>query len=125
MEFSWELVEKGHAGVITLVGMGGVFTALIFLYIFTSLLGRIGRRRRSVVTDPQETPQQDPPPAGRADDGESLAAAVAVSLALSGRSRAPQHAGARAAGGEDNNPWRLAGRRALMRPLAPVNRTRR
>lgn len=128
MEFSWELVEKGRAGVVTLIGMGGVFTALIFLYIFTSVLGRIGRRRKRAGTAGAAGHESLPaggdgaPPGPQ--DGEALAAAVAVSLALGERAHTPGRVIAPLPAESGVNPWKLAGRRALMHSSPPGRRGR-
>ena len=123
MEFSWELVEKGRAGVVTLIGMGGVFTALVFLYIFTSVLGRIGRRRRRAATagaaGHDSLPADEDGSPSVPSDGEALAAAVAVSLALGERAHTHGRVVAPVPAESGVNPWKLAGRRALMQSALP------
>ena len=45
MDSALEMLDKGQVGMVTLLGMGGVFMALLFLYVFTSLLGNRYRRQ--------------------------------------------------------------------------------
>jgi Na+-transporting methylmalonyl-CoA/oxaloacetate decarboxylase gamma subunit len=110
MEHVLDLIEKGQAGYVTAMGMGGVFTALIFLFLFIMALGKLYsfkkvRGRKASVPPPQSS--DDP------DETERVAA-VAVALALGGGSR---RTGASVSPEEEPSQWKVAGRLSMMRPF--------
>jgi len=119
MEHVLELIENGRAGYVTVMGMGGVFMALLFLFLFIASLGKFYRfkklrgRGRS-----RPTPNPSQPPVEESPSGGETAAALAVALALSGGSR---RTGVSIKPGpleEEPSPWKVAGRLSMMRPFA-------
>ena len=116
MEHILELIEKGQAGFVTAMGMGGVFTALIFLFLFITLLGKVFRFKK-LRSQKHSTPDSKPPASADQPDGATQVAAVAVALAMGGGSRrtgvsvSPLEEG-------DPSPWKIAGRLSMMRPLS-------
>lgn len=112
MENVLDLIEQGRAGYVTAMGMGGVFTALLFLFLFIGLLGkfyRFKRLRGRKAADPVSRPPPEP------DNAETVAA-LAVALALSDQGR--RTGVSVSAGGEDEpSPWKVAGRLSMMRPF--------
>ncbi len=119
MEHVFELIENGRVGYVTAMGMGGVFMALLFLFLFITLLGKVYRfkklRGRSPCA-PKSNPVQ--PPIEESPSGDETAAALAVALALSGGSR---RTGVSIKPGpleEVPSPWKVAGRLSMMRPVA-------
>ena len=62
-----ELIEKGQAGYVTAMGMGGVFTALLFLFLFITSLGKVyrfkklrGRKPGTPTSNPQPPDDDEP-----------------------------------------------------------------
>jgi Na+-transporting methylmalonyl-CoA/oxaloacetate decarboxylase gamma subunit len=118
MEHVLELIEKGRAGYVAAMGMGGVFAALIFLFLFIFSLGKIyrfSRLRGRKKTPPAAAPPADPP--GEESSGDQVAAALAVALALSGQSRRTGVSIPPGPAGDEPSPWRTAGRLTIMQPL--------
>jgi Na+-transporting methylmalonyl-CoA/oxaloacetate decarboxylase gamma subunit len=98
------------------MGMGGVFLALVCLYLFTSGLSFASTRRRSgeakrpgaKTAEAKQDKQHD-------DSGDALAAAIAVAITLQSQDRsAPVQL---SIPGQGTNPWKLAGRAGLMQHL--------
>lgn len=112
MEHVLELIEKGQAGYVTAMGMGGVFTALIFLFLFIFLLGKAHRFRKVRSRSPS-APVARPP---LEPDAEETAAAIAVALALSDKS-GRMGVSVSPVAEEEPSPWKAAGRLAMMRPF--------
>jgi len=112
MEQVLELIERGRAGYVAAMGMGGVFAALVFLYTFIFILGKAHRFGRVRSRSPSAPP---PGPTPEPDEGET-AAVVAVALALSSPSR---RTGVSVSAGVEEEPsgWKVAGRLAMMRPF--------
>ena len=114
MEHVLELIEKGRAGYVTAMGMGGVFTALIFLFLFIVSLGKLHRFKKLRGRKAAE-PASSPPPA-EPDKAETVAA-LAVALALADRGGRPGVSVPPAAEDEPS-PWKVAGRLSMMRPFS-------
>jgi sodium pump decarboxylase gamma subunit len=117
MEHILELIENGQAGYVTAMGMGGVFTALLFLFLFISSLGKVYRfkkLRSRKKNAPRPRPTQ--PPRKVQPSGEEIVAAVAVACAMAGRGRRTG-VSIPPGGEEEPSPWKTAGRLALMRPF--------
>ena len=109
MEKALALIEAGQIGTVTLFGMGGVFIALILLYLFTTLLGKSNRNTN--VKNPEPTKPLQPELSAVEQEESSdteLAAAVAVACFLAQeKSRTHlQHPGFRKLG----ESWRMVGR---------------
>lgn len=115
MEHVLDLIEQGQAGYVTAMGMGGVFTALLFLFLFIGSLGKVYRFKKLRTRKPG-TPASNPPPAADEPVGAEQAAAVAVALALGGGSRR-SGVSVPLEGEDEPSPWKTAGRLALMRPF--------
>ena len=123
MDSAIEMLEKGQVGVVTLLGMGGVFLALLFLYAFTSFLGH-HRKRKS--TGPKEIPgtgthpgrENSSPQPSQKSTGDELAAAIAVAIALDRKSSRKIPVPAPRSASRQESTWRAAGRLALMKPLS-------
>jgi len=112
MEHVLELIGKGQAGYVTAMGMGGVFAALIFLFLFIFLLGkahRFGKVRSRSPAAPAQKPPEEP-------SGAETAAAIAVALALSDKS-GRTGVSVTPVAEEEPSPWKVAGRLAMMRPF--------
>jgi Na+-transporting methylmalonyl-CoA/oxaloacetate decarboxylase gamma subunit len=122
MDSALDMLEKGQVGVVTLLGMGGVFMALLFLYVFTSLLGNRYRRRKSAraaeVSNPLSGQEKPSSPPGQEFKGDELAAAVAVAIALGRKNRKRVPVPAPGDLARQESTWRAAGRLALMKPLS-------
>ena len=110
MEHALDLIEKGQAGYVTAMGMGGVFTALIFLFLFIMLLGKLYSFRK-VRSRKASVP---PPPSSDSPDEAEQVAAVAVALAMGSGGR---RTGASVSPEEEPSQWRVAGRLSMMRPF--------
>jgi Na+-transporting methylmalonyl-CoA/oxaloacetate decarboxylase gamma subunit len=110
MEHVLELIEKGRAGYVTAMGMGGVFAALIFLFLFILSLGKLYSFRK-VRGRKASVP---PPPSSDNPDETEHVAAVAVALALGSGVR---RTGASVSPEEEPSQWRVAGRLSMMRPF--------
>ncbi len=124
MEHWLDLIAAGKAGYVTAFGMGGVFFALLCLYLFTLAMGTVVKIWRF---RPRRDEHASRPAASAAsvqaavanDEGEKIAAAVAVAYALQrGKRTAAGYApdtgvGTRAGSG---SAWRAAGRLDLMLP---------
>jgi sodium pump decarboxylase gamma subunit len=127
MQDGLDMVAQGNAGIITLLGMGGVFIALVCLYLFTTLLGKTSKaartRRKSAASKPPPASAGASLPAEAAPGGDELAAAVAVAMALQAGRRRPALALRTAPGG--GSSWKMAGRLTLMRPPGSRGRTGR
>ena len=74
MEHVLDLIANGRAGHVAAMGMGGVFMALLFLFLFISSLGKVYRfsklRGRKKSAPPSEPPEK---PAGKQRSGEEIA----------------------------------------------------
>jgi Na+-transporting methylmalonyl-CoA/oxaloacetate decarboxylase gamma subunit len=116
MEHVLELIEKGRAGYVTAMGMGGVFTALIFLFLFIASLGKVYRFRKLRGRKPSAPDSKPPASADRPDDAKQVAA-VAVALALGSGGRRTG-VSVSPLGEEEPSPWKVAGRLSMMRPFA-------
>ena len=119
MEHVLELIENGRVGYVTAMGMGGVFMALLFLFLFIAALGKVYRFKKLRGRSPS-APRPNPvqPPVEESPSGDETAAALAVALALSGGSR---RTGVSIKPGpleEEPSPWKVAGRLSMMRPVA-------
>lgn len=119
MEHVFELIENGQAGYVTAMGMGGVFMALLFLFLFIASLGKVyrfkklrGRNRSRPAPNPAQPPAEESP------SGDETAAALAVALALFGGSRRTGVSIKPGPAEEAPSPWKVAGRLSLMRPFA-------
>ena len=119
MEHIFELIEKGQAGYVTAMGMGGVFMALLFLFLFIASLGKVYRFKKLRGRSPS-TPAPNPaqPPVEESPSGDETAAALAVALALSGGSRRTGVSIKPGPVEEEPSAWKAAGRLSLMRPFA-------
>jgi len=113
MEQVLELIERGRAGYVAAMGMGGVFAALVFLYTFIFALGKVSRFGKVRSRSPAAPPPGPPPPE---PDNAQIAAAVAVALALSGPGRR-KGVSVSAGGEEEPSAWKAAGRMAMMQPF--------
>ncbi|HUU03268.1 MAG TPA: OadG family protein [Myxococcota bacterium] len=124
MEHWLDLIAAGKAGYVTAFGMGGVFFALLCLYLFTLAMGTIIKiwRFRARHDEHASRPAASVASVQAAEangEGEKIAAAVAVACVLQHRKRtaavytpdtgAGTHAGSSSA-------WRAAGRLDLMLP---------
>jgi Na+-transporting methylmalonyl-CoA/oxaloacetate decarboxylase gamma subunit len=112
MEHVLELIEKGQAGYVTAMGMGGVFTALLFLFIFIAALGKVHRFKRLRGRKPSP-PASRPPPE---TDKTGKVAALAVALALVDQS-SPTSVSLPTGEEYESSPWKVAGRLTMMRPF--------
>lgn len=118
MEHVLELIENGRAGYVAAMGMGGVFAALLFMFLFIFSLGkayRFGKLRNRKKSSPPAGPSQAP--GQEKSSGGELAAALAVALAVSGRARRTGASLRTGPATEELSPWRTAGRLAMMRPF--------
>ncbi|RLB59198.1 MAG: hypothetical protein DRI34_02595 [Deltaproteobacteria bacterium] len=122
----WQKIVQGQGGLITAVGIIGVFIALTCLYLFIAGMrrsSRAWRRRRRQRAGP--APDSASPPAavpvaetaagstgGENDDEEPLRAAAAAAAFLQLRARAAR-APAPGRGGP-GSAWRMSGRLGLM-----------
>jgi Na+-transporting methylmalonyl-CoA/oxaloacetate decarboxylase gamma subunit len=117
MEHVLELIGEGRAGYVTAMGMGGVFLALLALFLFIAALGkayRFGKLRGRGKEAPARGDVLSP--AEREHPGGELAAVLAVAVALSGRGR-QTGVSIPPGGGEEPSPWKTAGRLSMMRPF--------
>ena len=119
MERVFELIENGRVGYVTAMGMGGVFMALLLLFLFIASLGKVyqykklrGRKKSATPSGPLLKP------AGELRSGEEIAAALAVSLALAGGGRRTGVSKKSGPAEEESSPWKVAGRLSMMRPFA-------
>jgi Na+-transporting methylmalonyl-CoA/oxaloacetate decarboxylase gamma subunit len=118
MERVLELIENGRAGYVAAMGMGGVFTALIFRFLFIILLGKIYRFSRLRGRKKNAPASSPPPPAGGEEPaGEEIAAALAAALALAGQSRRTGVSLPSGPASDEPSPWKTAGRLSMMRPF--------
>ena len=135
MEQILELLEKGQAGRVTAFGVGGVFVALLCVYLFISVMHRsihflrLRQRGKSAALEAQPAAlgmSTAPPrtesrsekktmPKETNDENLQLAASIAVALALEEkkkRRRLDMPTVKTAV-----NSWAIAGRLDLMGPL--------
>ncbi|MBW1807306.1 MAG: OadG family protein [Deltaproteobacteria bacterium] len=133
MEQILELLEKGQAGNVTAVGIGGVFLALMCMYFFISVMHRsihyfrLRRRARSITQAAQTIPlgisadskhpeaRELPLQKTMPKEDLELAASVAVALALEEKMQTPRLNMDVVTTTADS--WRIAGRLELMRPM--------
>jgi hypothetical protein len=135
MEQILELLEKGQAGRVTAIGVGGVFLALLCVYVFISVMHRsihflrLRQRGKSAALEAQpaalgmsaKLPRSESQSAEKTmpketnDEDLELAASIAVALALEEKkkTRRPDMAEVKITA----NSWAIAGRLELMRPL--------
>jgi Na+-transporting methylmalonyl-CoA/oxaloacetate decarboxylase gamma subunit len=126
MEHWIEQISAGRAGFVTAYGMGGVFFALVCLYLFTLAMGtmikiwRFRARHDERASRPQVSAGEARERVTAADEeGGKIAAAIAVAYALQlEKSRAALCVGNvnTAAGTGTVSAWRAAGRLELMSP---------
>ncbi len=116
MEFDWSLITKGNAGWITVIGMGGVFVALLLMYAFISILRTFGRRRVSAAYAVTHAGKPTTTDHNDNSDQEKLAAAIAVAYVLHNQQGLPIIN--LVSTQQKQNPWRLAGRQELMASLS-------
>jgi Na+-transporting methylmalonyl-CoA/oxaloacetate decarboxylase gamma subunit len=112
MEHALDLIEKGQAGFVTAMGMGGVFTALIFLFLFIVLLGKLYRFKK---VRSRKAAEPAPRPPSEPDNAETVAA-LAVALALADQGRR-SGVSVPPSGEEEPSAWKMAGRLSMMRPF--------
>jgi len=107
-----EILEQGRVGITTIMGMGGVFLALLCLYGFTTALGKLFSPKPSKVqAPPAKAPEPKEP---REESGnEAVAAAVAVAIAIQADSQRVLPLSVQGAG--SISPWKISGRRTMMR----------
>jgi sodium pump decarboxylase gamma subunit len=123
MERVLEQIENGQVGYVTVMGMGGVFMALLFLILFITVLGKAYRFKKLRRRNPSPTahnPAQ--PPVEQSPSGGEMAAALAVALALSGKSRRTGVSIKPGPAEEELSPWKTAGRLSMTRPFAQPKR---
>lgn len=102
--------------LITLIGMGLVFVALILLWGMMALMGRIPTRERNTPAEDAAAPAEETPAPSadaRALHACAAAAAVAAALALQQRSARPASAAQPAL-----TPWQAVRRAAQLNSAA-------
>jgi len=126
----WERIAAGQGGYVTVIGIGGVFLALICMYLFIAISHRTihqmrSRRRKHrpggiSPKDPGTPEAPAPKEAERAmpetkEAEAEMVAAIAVACALQ-EVKNPRPRNQR---GLSTTPgsWRMAGRLELMKPL--------
>lgn len=126
MEHVLDKIANGHPGYVTAYGMGGVFFALVCLYLFTLAMSAITKSRRPrhrhdervsrarTIANPAPAAVEKPD-----DEGAAIAAAIAVAYAMQTGGRrlvAPAGVVGRAVAQDRASAWRAAGRLDLMSP---------
>ena len=119
MEGLNEISTTGAPAIVTLLGLGTVFSCLILLYVMTRMMGSglprllaLRDSRKSVGALP--TVREDEVAEGQSDSKVPEEAIVgAITLVLARHRSARVVPAARQATGED--PWKIAGRLRLLR----------
>jgi sodium pump decarboxylase gamma subunit len=118
MDQAYELLEQGRVGMTTIMGMGGVFLALLCLYGFTTALRTLLSRNPSKPKEKPAATRASTAPADSKEAGsagnEKLAAAMAVAIAIQADSQRVLPLAVAADGPLGVSPWKIVGRRALM-----------
>jgi len=116
MEHVFELIENGRVGFVTAMGMGGVFMALLFLFLFITSLGKVYHYKKLRGRKKNISPFRPPlKPEGELRSGEEIAAALAVALALDPGGRRTGVSIKPGPAEEEPSPWKVAGRLSMMR----------
>ena len=126
MEHVLEQIANGHPGYVTAYGMGGVFFALVCLYLFTLAMSAVIKSRRPHHRHDEHVSRTrtvaNPAPAAAAkpdDEGAAIAAAIAVAYAMQTGGRrvtAPAAVFSQAVAQGRSSAWSAAGRLDLMSP---------